>query len=625
MAQQIIDIANDILKQVDIVNIISSFIKVSKKGRNFVALCPFHNDTHPSMSISREKQMFNCFVCHTGGNAITFVQKYKNISYFEALKIVAQIGGIHDPRLENLSKNTKSKVNAETEKVYSCLSDIAKLYNIYLFNTEEGRSSALNYLHDRGLNNDIINKFKIGYSIKDGNKTTNTLINNGFSLRTIEKTGIGLIRGDKISDANAGRVIFPISNQDGQIVGFSARQLGNDKDQAKYINSPETSGGVFHKSNILYNYYNAKDAARREKVIYIVEGFMDVIALDRVGINNVIGLMGTVLTPEHIRLLRFLNAEVRLCLDNDQPGQDAMIKIAKELQNSSIKYLFVSNSQTVNGKDSDEILKNDGEEALKKYVSTLISEGEFVLNYYSKKLDLNSLNNKKILLKLFIPYLAKITNPLDFELYSNKLAKVSGFSLEIIYSQVNSYKTSLQVDKENKGPINFKKKNKVLNRLELCERQIVRYMLENDDAIKQYNENLGYLVNDAYREIAALLEEYISSNLDKEKYSLSNVINYINCYKSDLVEQEKEKIINNITDISLDTYMIPPYSQKTFDECVKSINDAKEWRRSDEVYERTTIGKSDLEKAQQAAILLEKRKSLLKEREKVLSSDDKNK
>ena len=106
MAQQIIDIANDILKQVDIVNIISSFIKVSKKGRNFVALCPFHNDTHPSMSISREKQMFNCFVCHTGGNAITFVQKYKNISYFEALKIVAQIGGIHDPRLENLSKNT---------------------------------------------------------------------------------------------------------------------------------------------------------------------------------------------------------------------------------------------------------------------------------------------------------------------------------------------------------------------------------------------------------------------------------------------------------------------------------------------------------------------------------------
>ena len=617
MNGNIIEIANDILKQVNIVDIISSFIKVTKKGRNYVALCPFHADSNPSMMISPEKQIFKCFVCQTGGDAITFVKKYKNCSYFEAVKTVAQIAGIHDERLENY-KTSNSNISDETKKIYNCLSEINRLYGIYLYNTDEGRQTALDYLHNRGLTDEIINKFKIGYSIIDGEKTTKTLLNSGFSLKTIEKTGIGNIFGEKIKDNNAGRVIFSITNTDGQVVGFSARELSNDKNVAKYINSPEVEGGVFHKSNILYNYFNAKDAARREKFIYVVEGFMDAIALDKIGINNVVALMGTVLTQEHIKLLRYLNCEVRLCLDNDGPGQDAMIKIAKQLRNSDVKYLFVSNNQVANGKDSDEIFKNSGAEGLKKYLNTLISEGEFILNYYSKKLNMDSLDDKKTILNMFIPFLAKLNNPLDLELYCNKLSQVSGFSLEIIKSQINSYISNKNIGNksdESIGKLNFKKKDKVLTRLELSERQVVRYMLENKDAVEQYNLKLGYLINDDYRQIATLLEEYLNEFNGKEEYSTSNIINYINCYKEDLNNEEKEKIINKISSISLDDYMIPPYTIQTFDDCIHVINEEKEWQRSNEVYQQTSFGKSDSDKIQQAMALLEKRKELIKKKE----------
>ena len=615
MSENIIQIANDILKQVNIVDIISSFIKVTKKGRNYVALCPFHADTNPSMMISPEKQIFKCFVCQAGGDAITFVKKYKNCSYFEAVKTVAQIAGIHDDRLENY-KSSNNNINDETKKIFNCLNEINKLYGIYLYNTDEGRSSALNYLYCRGLNDEIINKFKIGYSIVDGEKTTKTLLNSGFSLKTIERTGIGNIFGEKIKDNNAGRVIFSITNSDGQVVGFSARELSNDKNVAKYVNSPEIEGGVFHKSNILYNYYNAKDVARREKFVYVVEGFMDAIALDRIGISNVVALMGTVLTQEHIKLLRFLNVEIRLCLDNDGPGQDAMIKIAKQLRNSDIKYLFVSNNQDVNGKDSDEILKNSGPDGLKKYLSSLITEGEFILNYYSKKLDMNSLEDKKTILNMFIPFLAKLKNPLDLELYCNKLSRVSGFSLEIIKSQVNSYNSDQENSDISFENLKFNKKNKVFTKLELSERQVLRYMLENKDAVKQYNVKLGYLINDDYRQIANLLEEYLNEFNDKDEYSTSNIINYINCYKDDLSSEEKENIINKISSISLDDYMIPPYTVQTFDDCIRVINEEKEWQRSNEVYQQTSFGKPTDDKIQQAVVLLEKRKELIIKKEK---------
>lgn len=622
MNANIIDIGKDILKQVDIVEIISSFIKVDKKGRNYVALCPFHDDSHPSLSISKEKQIFKCFVCGTSGNAISFVKRYKNCSYFEAVKTVANIAGIHDDRLEN--RSFKKTINPDVQRVFDCLTKINDYYVGCLFQTEEGQSCALSYLHDRGLTDDIILKFKLGYSLKDAEKLPKNLEENGFSLKTIEKTGIGLVFDNKIKDNNAGRVIFSISNQDGQVVGFSARQLIEDKNQGKYINSPESAGGVFHKSEILYNYFNAKDEARRTKFIYVVEGFMDVIALDRIGIHNVVALMGTAFTKDHLRLLRFLNCEVRLCLDNDNAGQDAMIKISKTLDSSDIKYKLVSNIQKSDGKDCDEILKKSGESGLRSYITNLISEGEFILNYFSKNLDLNLINNKKKVLIEFIPFLSRLENQIDVELYTNKLSSLTGFSSQTIKSQISSYKAKLNnknndyVDNSTDAD-NFEfskpKRNKVISRLELNERQIVRYMLENKDAIKQYDLQLGYLINDDYRKIANLIEQY-SESQNSEEYSVSNLIEYINAYNSEVSDAEKNELIDKITWISMSDYKCPPYNKESFDECVKIINEKKEWDRSSEAYKEGSLGKTIDEKAQQAKALLQKRRELILQKDK---------
>lgn len=617
MSENIIDIGKDILKQVDIVEIISSFLPVSKKGRNFVCLCPFHDDKNPSLFISQEKQIFKCFTCGTSGNAISFVKRYKNCSYFDAVQTVAQIAGINDERLKE--KKPVNNISEDTKKIYECLESIDKYYSAFLFQTNEGRENGLEYLHKRQLSDEIINKFHIGYALKNNQKLTEKLLKDGYSIKTIERTGIGRIFNNTIQDNNAGRVIFSITNEDNQVVGFSARHIGVEKDIAKYINSPEIEDGVFHKSSLLYNYFNAKDSARRSKFIYLVEGFMDAIALERIGIDNVVALMGVALTNNHIRLLRFLNCEIRLCLDNDEAGQSAMIKISKQLSDAKLSFRFVSNKNILEYKDSDEILQKNGQNSLKTYLSDLISQGEYILNYYTNKYDMTDLNNKKLLLVRYIPFLAQVNNEIDYEMYSKKLAEITGFSFSLISSQVNAYKAkqeNLNIGEENYQKELFKNNNKKsIKILELNERLIVRYMLENKNAVIQYGNKLGYLVNDDYRHIANLIEEYLESEFSDD-YSLNNLINFINGYDDSLDEKQRNKIIDDITLVTMSSFKCPPYTTETFNDCVKIINFEKEKQRSYEAYSHSSIGKSDEEKAKQAKALIEKRCELIAKREK---------
>ena len=446
----------------------------------------------------------------------------------------------------------------------------------------------------------------------------NRLINDGFSLKTIEKTGIGTIYGQKIKDNNAGRVIFAITNEEGEVVGFSARQLVEDKERGKYINSPEIVGGVFHKSSILYNFYNAQLEARKNKYIYVVEGFMDAIALDRAGIKSVVATMGTALTKEHIRLLRLLNCEVRLCLDNDTAGQDAMIKCARLLKENNINVSFVSNNQKVQGKDSDEILKNSGEQALKDYLNNLISEGEFILNYYSNKYDLSTLNNKQLLINNFIPFLANLKNNFDLEFYVNKLSSLTSFSTKSIYKQIEitkkpQFEDDIYNDTYNEKTIkitNKIKNKKQLSRLENCEKTILKYMLEDKEAVKQFDNGLGYFTNKIYQEISNLIQDYLAKY--NENYSVANVVNYVNAFDGQINEETKTKMINEITSISIENSNYPPYTKEEMDECIKIVEETKKIYRDKEVFIETSQGKTLEEKAKAAQRLIEERRKSLK-------------
>ena len=238
-------LVTDILHQADIVKVVESYIPLVKKGKDYIGKCPFHNDTNPSMHVSPEKQIFKCFVCNTSGNAISFVMKHENIPFKEALKKVAEICGIIDPRLDNI--NEAKVVDKRRVPLIKCLSDLTVFYQ-YTLNSPEGKE-CLDYFESRHLDANLRNKFKLGYAIKDGKATCKFLESKNHSIKTMQDAGVVAANSTVFSDRNQGRAIFPIFDPNGEVVGFSARRIGEGNDP-KYINSPATY--LFNTASVVY-------------------------------------------------------------------------------------------------------------------------------------------------------------------------------------------------------------------------------------------------------------------------------------------------------------------------------------------------------------------------------------
>ena len=608
----IIDIAKSTLAHCDIVEVISTRIKVIQAGRNYKAICPFHDDSNPSMMISKEKQIFKCFVCGTSGNAISFIQKFDKVNFLEALKEVSRICGYEDPRLKELENRPVRHVENDLQAIYNCLNDINNFYQAGLFQSADGKTG-MDYLKNRGLDDDTIKFFNIGWSMSDGNNIINYLKSKNYSIKTIERTGIGHINVQSMSirDNNAGRVIFPLIDREGQCVGFSARRINNDDNVAKYINTESTE--AFNKGNILYNLNNAKNSAKGDGFIYLLEGFMDVIALYRVGIRSAVALMGTALTKDQIRELRYLNVEVRVCLDLDRAGQMNTNSAIQKLEDAGVKYKIVNNLVSFNEKDCDEILTNLGDNELLKYVNNLIDRGEWLINYYSRTLNLNNSADKKLLVKSIMPYVAKAKSKFDVEDYITRLSNMTQYSKTILYEFLDTFKrneTSLTDDERWFN--NIQRKKFELSALDLAQFKIVRYMLENKDAVEVFSNCGTYLPTQKYRVIANLLKEYILSvPSDETKLKVDDVINYLSV--SDEVEN-KDQIISDVTDIAFNTSVkFPPYKPEELVETTNALNDLRQEKREKQnLIEATNASISPEEKARIAKSFIEKKKRNLK-------------
>lgn len=366
-----------IKSQVNIVDVISHYIDVQKKGANYVSICPFHNDSNPSMMISTSKQIFKCFVCGTSGDCFGFVRQYEKISFTAAVKKVCEICHIDDPEVNNYHEVAKIRQNEEELKA---LEKLSKYYE-YMLVTAGGKE-ALDYLNARDLSEDIIKKFGIGYAPEDNTKSIEYLRKKeNISIETLEKSGIISPNSTNFTDKYRDRVMFPLSNISGDIVGFSGRRYKDTDQSSKYVNSSDSD--VFKKSELLYNFNNAKDAIRKSNFVYVVEGFMDAIALYRAGVSAVVGLMGTAFTAKHVELFSKLKVEVRLCLDSDEPGQMATEKCLEALSGQDVIVKVVKPLDE--GKDPDEYLKEKGPEALRdalnKLDSPLIHSADYDLRH----------------------------------------------------------------------------------------------------------------------------------------------------------------------------------------------------------------------------------------------------
>ena len=615
MNGNLIDLANDILRNTDIVEVISHYIKVEKKGRNYSSLCPFHNDQSlGNFYISKEKGIFKCFSCGAGGNAINFVQRIENCTYREAIFKVADLIGYRDTRL--LDYRQVEKVDPETKAIQDCLNEISLFYENSLFMSESGKE-ALEYLHKRGLTDDIIRHFKIGFSQDKGENIIEFLKSKKFSIKTIAETGIIHLENTPYRDLNAGRITFAITDRNNQVVGFSCRKFReNDKSNAKYINTSSTK--LFNKGNLLYNYYNALNEAKKVNYVYLLEGFMDVIACYRVGIKSAIGLMGTALSKDNLQSLRYMNCEIRLCLDLDEPGQMNMLKISDILSDANIKYRLVNNNVSFKEKDTDEILKNYGEEKLKEYLSNLLAKGEWLLNYYKKSLNLSTLDGKKKIVSNLLPFLSGLKEDLEIDFYINQLVNLTGYSYETIYNALKKYNKNL--DKKDEQAlhsfVDFEKSEaqSVLNRLQLAEKQVLRYMLENKEVVEKYDIKLGYFSTPIYREIANVLTDYIVHLRSEADYNVKNLMAYLS--SEDYESKNKDKIISQITDIVLDGYDIPPYSDAQFNDLVETINKERVENQTFDVYKNSTQNKTESEKAEYAKACFAKIRSLIEEEDK---------
>ncbi|WDA54261.1 MAG: DNA primase [Spiroplasma endosymbiont of Drosophila atripex] len=420
---------NEVKAKINIVEVMGKYLNLIRKGNNFWAICPFHEDSTPSLSISQEKQIYKCFSCGEQGNVFIFLQKYKNINFINALKEAA----------DNVNLNLKefdinlSEFNVETKKnPLKILNNIAMNFFSYQLLTDIGQE-AMKYLQNRNITTENIKYFNIGYA-PINNELIDYLNAQGYK-DNIEFVKLGLMKinnKDQLLPTFSNRIMFAIKDEDGDCVGFSARNYNREDKSYKYINSPETD--FFKKSKILYNFNNVRNYIKKNEVIYLTEGFMDVIALNNQNIKNVVALMGTNLTKEHILLLKKITTNIIIFLDGDLPGKIASLKIASVLLSNNFKVQIINNDTKF---DPDELI-NKFPQKFYEIIKKTIHPFEFAINLsltkYNIKKDSYELNE---FLKSLVPIWTKINDVITQKFYLNMLAKITNLSTEDLIQILN--------------------------------------------------------------------------------------------------------------------------------------------------------------------------------------------
>lgn len=542
---------NEIRQSVDIVDVIGEYLPLEKKGRNYIALCPFHDDKHPSMSVSPDKQIFMCFVCGTGGNVFTFLQKYLKISYIEAVKKVAEIG--HIDLSEYHLDVVSSPISKENASLYQMHEEAQKIYSYYL-NTKLGLEAKA-YLTKRHFSDELIKEFQIGYA-----PLQSTLYQAfeklGFQEIDMVKSGL-IVESYQHFDRFQDRIMFPLYNQQGQVVGFSGRIYKPTQTDSKYVNSPESD--IFIKGQTLYHYHQCKEAVKEAGFIYLLEGFMDVIAMYKAGIENTVAIMGTALTKGHIQALRRLTHHVHLCLDGDQAGQTAMSKAARELEEAGFQ---VSIIVLPDNHDPDEIYEEHGKEGLQEALKKTLKPIEFLMNFEYQKIDSQNYDDRKKYLEKMCYEIAKIHDPIDQDYYIQVLSKQSGFSYDLIHQQINGMKP--QFHQETR--VQQKKITHLKDKYQQAEHDLLFYMLNHKSVALKYEAKAGFMYNDQYRIIASYIIDYYRHHNQLE---IADLINSI----------QKEDLIQTVVEIA-QSPLPQVYEEKAIDDYIETIgNHAKKMKK----------------------------------------------
>lgn len=542
-----------IQRKTNIVDVIRDYVPLTHKGKNYFGICPFHDDHNPSMSVSEDKQIYKCFVCGNSGNVFNFVMEYEKVSFIEAVKIVANKQGI----IVDINTSKKNTIDKSNERLYQIYDLAYKFYQNNL-NTIYGKS-AKEYLHERQIDDSIIKDFNIGLSLNDS-ELYSILNKKGYTDNEIIDSGIGYKSSNKVVDIYKNRIMFPLYDLDGKVVGFSGR-IYSKKDENKYINTKETK--IFKKGELLYNYHKAKTLARKEKSIIIVEGFMDVIRLNSIGIHNVVATMGTAVTKFQANLIKKMAPNIILMFDGDTAGDKATQSFLELYSNNMDNIKIVRLEDDL---DPDDYILKKGKDKMLYHLSHPIGIYDYKLSAYKQNIDFNNSKNVSEYINLVLPEIQKIDDDIIRNIEINKLSKLTNVDKEVIESKIKK----TDIDKNNF----ISKVNIKTSKYDKASKYILYRMIHDTNMILYYFNNLSYLPDELDRklanEIVLFYKKYNSFNINdfviylEAKKDLINLIiniddleytkdqleesidDYFKVIKEDLYKNQIKKLTNDL-------------------------------------------------------------------------------
>lgn len=506
------DTIDDIKNRIDIVDVVSDFVTLKRAGQNYKALSPFTNEKTASFYVVPSKGIFKDFSSGKGGDAITFVMEHEGMAYVEALRYLARKYGVEIK--EDIAATAQEwAAQSDRDALYIVMNFAKEHYRHLLLHHAEGKSIGLSYFRERGFNDRTIEKFELGYSLDQWDDLVKNALKKGYSEAMLEKSGLMIKKEDgKKYDRFRGRVIFPVHNLSGKVIAFGARMLSREKDQPKYINSPETE--IYHKSQVLYGLFQARNAIRREEFCYLVEGYTDVISLHQADIENVVASSGTALTEEQIKLMRRFTENVTVLYDGDAAGIKAALRGVDLVLKGGLNVRIVL---LPDGEDPDSFSRKKGSTELKQYLRDHTQDFiSFKIGLYSRDAA-NDPIRKAEAIREIITSISLIPDPIKRTVYIQETANLLKIQETVLFTELN--KIIITERQKKAEPRREEPREPVpdveagppvegVNAEELQEREMVRLLLNYADSTLEEDVDLLTFFISEFEDIEFLNESY---------------------------------------------------------------------------------------------------------------------
>ncbi|MGW9988078.1 DNA primase [Staphylococcus hominis] len=566
-------VINEIKEKTDILDLVSEYVKLEKRGRNYIGLCPFHDEKTPSFTVSEDKQICHCFGCKKGGNVFQFIQDIKDISFVEA---VQELGERVNIKVDiGHSNPSTTQIVSEDLKMIEMHELINEYYMYALMKSVEGEE-ALNYLVNRGFTEELIKSRGIGYAPNNAHFCHDFLKQKGYDIELAYEAGLLSRNEENFSyyDRFRDRIMFPLKNAQGRIVGFSGRTYNNQ--EPKYLNSPETP--IFQKRRLLYNLDNARKSIRKNDEVMLLEGFMDVIKADYAGLKTVVASMGTALSEDHMTVLKKLTSNITLMFDGDFAGQEATLKTGEHLLKHGLNVFVV---QLPKNMDPDEYIVKFGKE---KFIEFLNNEKKsfiiYKVQFYREEIENNDLAYER--------HFKEITEDISFVRSSilknkivNDVADIFNIDANTIMSNVHQQPEFISYEEDYIGNTNDNSNSNTqnlnivfthLNKSEKAQRALLKHFMMDKDVFLNYNRQLeaNDFTNKYFQSIFKALTDYYSEN---DYYSISDLILYIEDkdIREAIIQLDDYELNREPYDLEIEEY-ISTLNENKYEDSIEELN-----------------------------------------------------